>query len=362
MAESKTTETEDDRKKTVATHVTNEKAANTIRTSRKFASSDRGWWGPGLYAHVGVVDPTKAEGKGNVGVQFDISHLKLHEGGRPEELSQAQWNRLRGKSDKQIDAALRKLGYDGRTNGNWVMIYPQSIHKVSPSDQLPGGEADDMPDSDFDPEAETPEAVSGQQLVKQHRSEQAKAAYNPEQKRAKGTDTDELGRPGEYGPNGEFYVKGMWIATTDLPKKTRRKIANAAKGKREIEPYKWEVPPLGKSPIFRLGGTELNLRQGEESVFMPYVSQRYGNNPKYIQKLQQLVDKWKAGERYFDVLEFPEMAQFDDVARFMEAEQPIPGELVPLAKRIFGADFDRYKPQQAAASSVSETPLSHSRK
>ena len=46
---------------------------------------------------------------------------------------------------------------------------------------------------------------------------------------------------GEVGPNGEWYPGGAFIATTEMPKMARAKRDKAAKGRKEIEPYKYEA-------------------------------------------------------------------------------------------------------------------------
>lgn len=116
----------------IATHMTNDEAAAAIRSSGTFQPSKQGWRGPGLYAHVGQV--TQGEGKGDTPVHFDYSHLKMHTGGRPAELSQAKWDRLRRMDPRKIDAALVRLGYDGDVDhgSGWVRVFPQSVHKISP--------------------------------------------------------------------------------------------------------------------------------------------------------------------------------------------------------------------------------------
>lgn len=209
------------------------------------------------------------------------------------------------------------------------------------------------------PRDEEGQFASGEEIVRKARSEQAKATFDPEQKRASGLVREHEGGPlGEYGPNDEFYQAGAWIASTDMPKKAKAKIKKAATGKREIEPFKWEVPPVGKAPIFRLGGAELDLREGKEGVFRPYAEQRHP--PEVIKQLEKIAEQWKAGERYFDVLESPSLVYFDDIARMMQAEQPIPGVLIEKAKEFFGADFERYKPNPSdEPPAIPATPTKH---
>ena len=115
----------------IAIHLTTEDAKRKILESGSFIPSDSGWYGKGLYAHL---SGTGKEGKGNAKVGFSYEMLKLNDGGKPEELSQQQWDKIRNKSVEQIDNTLYQLGYDGEMYGTTVRVFPQSIEKLIPID------------------------------------------------------------------------------------------------------------------------------------------------------------------------------------------------------------------------------------
>lgn len=113
-----------------AYHLTTPEAKAEI-LEKGFEASDRGWYGPGLYAHTG---PGAREGKGKEQVRFSIDDLKLAIDGVPDELEGAQLKAFLKKDNEAQNKQLRKMGYDGlamRDKG-WVVIFPQSIDKVKP--------------------------------------------------------------------------------------------------------------------------------------------------------------------------------------------------------------------------------------
>lgn len=183
---------------------------------------------------------------------------------------------------------------------------------------------------------------TGRQIIAERAKEQAKANYNPNQKRAKAG--------GEIGPNGESYNAGAFIATTDMPKKVKAKIAQAAAGKVVIEPGKWGVPNSGELSILdAIGGTYFNHRDGSVNEgFMEY--QR--DDEEKRQQVHAAAKAYREGKRLVSVTEFPRLAKYNDIARMMRAEMPIPVSLVPMAKAVFGASFDRYKPNKEGSANA----------
>jgi hypothetical protein len=131
---------------------------------------------------------------------------------------------------------------------------------------------------------------------------------------------------GEIGPNGEFYRPGAFIATTDLPKKLKDKLKSSAIGKVVVEPGVFEVPKPGQMSLLdKLGGTVMNHRNGE--INYQYLSYR-GSTPEEVANYENLVGRWKAGERWVSVTDHPELAGFTDVARLYVAEMNIPDVLL----------------------------------
>jgi hypothetical protein len=145
----------------------------------------------------------------------------------------------------------------------------------------------------------------------------------PEPKRDEPTGQKRAKVGGEYGPNGEWYEGGRWIATQDIPKKQKEKLRKAASGKVQVEGYQWEVPEPGQMAILHnLGGTVLNPRDGS-------INYNYLEYMKYsadeVAEFEEVVRRWKAGERWIKVTEFPRMARFADLARMQLAGMDVPG-------------------------------------
>lgn len=113
----------------IATHVTNSDAKDTIM-SKGFKASKSGWKGDGVYFHLGKVDPSRSEGKGDEAVYIDYSNLKISDSGKPEEITDKQWEKLRMKDGRVIDKKLRSLGYDGVEDGIWLRVFKQSANKL----------------------------------------------------------------------------------------------------------------------------------------------------------------------------------------------------------------------------------------
>jgi hypothetical protein len=120
----------------IATHVTDADSKETIM-KKGFKASKTGWQGPGVYFHLGKVDPKKrnaggkrAEGKGDEAVYVDYSNLKINDSGKPEELTDNQWRKLMMKDGRVIDKKLISLGYDGVEDGRWLRVFKQSANKL----------------------------------------------------------------------------------------------------------------------------------------------------------------------------------------------------------------------------------------
>jgi len=113
----------------IAIHLTTEDAKRQILESGNFMPSKSGWHGNGLYAHLGG---SGTEGKGDAKVGFSYGELKINESGKPEELDQKQWDKIRTKDSKYIDKILSNFGYDGEIYGTVIRIFPQSVGKLIP--------------------------------------------------------------------------------------------------------------------------------------------------------------------------------------------------------------------------------------
>lgn len=115
----------------IAIHLTTEDAKRKILESGSFMPSKSGWHGSGLYAHLGGFGK---EGKGEAKVGFSYSELKINDAGKPKELDQKQWDKIRTKDSKHIDKILSNFGYDGEIYDTVIRIFPQSVMKLIPID------------------------------------------------------------------------------------------------------------------------------------------------------------------------------------------------------------------------------------
>ena len=105
---------------------------------------------------------------------------------------------------------------------------------------------------------------------------------------------------GEVGTNGIFYHGGEFLpSTTLLPLgKTARKPAT---GKREIEPYKWEVQPYPEArSVYRaFAGLVGCVRDG---VAILRTDDQLPQSLAYLQmtlaEAQDLIDRYNAGQRW----------------------------------------------------------------
>jgi hypothetical protein len=142
-----------------------------------------------------------------------------------------------------------------------------------------------------------------------------------EQKRAKAG--------GEYGPNGEWYPGGAFIATTDMPKKVKEKINRAASGREQVEvgfgKDKYDDIKPGEIPIVaRLYGKGIGPNGYVNETFLD----KQGFSEEAKAQYREASKRFNAGERFLKVTEFPLLANYSDAARLINAGLPVPGDLL----------------------------------
>jgi hypothetical protein len=108
--------------------------------------------------------------------------------------------------------------------------------------------------------------------------------------------TNRAKKGGQVGVNGEFYEGGTFLPSTERPKGKPVKKT----GKQEIEPYKWELAPEGKTSIYKqIAGIIGSVRNGVAELRTDdrlYVTlSYYGVTPT---KAQELVDSYNTGNRW----------------------------------------------------------------
>lgn len=107
---------------------------------------------------------------------------------------------------------------------------------------------------------------------------------------------------GEIGANGEWYDGGKFIATTERPKGN---VSCSAKAQQyQYEPRKWSVPPTQDArPILMIVGRHAApIWEGRTytkiTLYAPYLESQ-GTDEAFGHKVQDLVDAWNRGERWF---------------------------------------------------------------
>lgn len=163
----------------------------------------------------------------------------------------------------------------------------------------------------------------------------------PKQKRA--------AKGGEIGPNGEHYKGGAFIATTDMPKILKDKIKQAA-GDGMV---KVTDPETGNTT--RETPPSPNLMSISASMIGTFISPRGDVNHNYLDaledrgasydlrtKINELARKYKAGEKWVPINDFPEVAKGNDIYRLADAGLPIHPELLKRMPEEF-KDYYNYQ-------------------
>lgn len=199
--------------------------------------------------------------------------------------------------------------------------------------------------SEPEPAATTPKEPTTDEILKRHLQRQgftgidaqgrewqngelvAAQPEEPKQKRA--------AAGGEIGPNGEHYRGGAFIATTELPKRLKDKIKQAA-GDGMV---KVTDPKTGNTT--RETPPSSNLMSISASMIGTFISPRGDVNHNYLDsledrgasydlrtKINELARKYKAGEKWVPINDYPEIAKGADIYRLADAGLPIHPELL----------------------------------
>jgi hypothetical protein len=65
-------------------------------------------------------------------------------------------------------------------------------------------------------------------------------------------------------------------------------------------------------------------------------------NPKEVADFEKIADKWKAGERWISVNEYPQLAGYKDIARLFAAGQPVPGAAMDKMPEELKGHMEKY--------------------
>lgn len=179
------------------------------------------------------------------------------------------------------------------------------------------------------------------------------ASEQPGQKRA--------AKGGEYGPNGEWYPPGSFIATTEMPKRQRDALKKAADKKVQVGQNEWAVPEPGKISIMDAMGPAFGFsREWNEAeggyTYTPELNAQameyYRNDPD---TMRDLFNRFAAGEKYVDLDDYGHAANFGDIARAAVAGHPIKPEAMQAAADRLGTTVEALK-QRAGIREVGEQP------
>ena len=105
---------------------------------------------------------------------------------------------------------------------------------------------------------------------------------------------------GEVGMNGDFYLGGEFLPSTDAPKGTysSKDKCKAATRKQEIAPYVWEVPPAGMWSLLQTYGQVWAWNQDRtQTIGIANVSVEYFG-AEYLSKAAAAAEMWNSGQRW----------------------------------------------------------------
>ena len=141
------------------------------------------------------------------------------------------------------------------------------------------------------------------------------------QKRAK--------KGGETGPNGEWYPPGAFIATKDLPKRTKDWMSRLPLERPVV------VDLSTRTSAAKVAQREVGLvsiataisevfTYGEviNEVYIGYLRSRGGG--EFVDQLLAWVDLYKSGARLVSIYDHPDLATVEDLVLLAQAGKPMP--------------------------------------
>ena len=179
----------------------------------------------------------------------------------------------------------------------------------------------------------------------------APAEEEPKQKRANAG--------GEVGPNGEHYKGGAFIATTELPKAIKDKFKRAAgdgmETVRDLQGNATREKPPSPDMMSIMGtmlGTFINRKGEVNAAYLDYLQA----SPEKRKQVADLAEKFRAGENWAPINDYPDVALAKHIYRLADAGLPIAGSLLGRLKD--NADFQKYykKQTEKAAATAAPTP------
>lgn len=152
------------------------------------------------------------------------------------------------------------------------------------------------------------------------------------QKRAK--------KGGETGPNGEWYPPGAFIATKDLPKRTKDWISRLPLERPVVVELSSRTSAamvaqrqVGLVSIAAAISEVFTYGEVINEVYLGYLRSRGGG--EYADQLLSWVDLYKSGSRLVSIYDHPDLATVEDLVLLAQAGKPMPtGALERKAPKV----------------------------
>lgn len=154
---------------------------------------------------------------------------------------------------------------------------------------------------------------------------------------------------GEFGPNGEHYKGGAFIATTDMPKTIKHKIKQSAGDGTETvyDPNTGkttqETPPEpGLMSIYgAMVGVWMDKNGYVNHGYLDYINADVGLRKKIV----ELAQMFKDGTKWVPINDYPEIAKGKHIYRLADAGLPINASLIHRMNPEF-QEYFHYKKSQ----------------
>lgn len=133
---------------------------------------------------------------------------------------------------------------------------------------------------------------------------------------------------GEVGPNGDWYRAGAFIATKDIPKRTRQWMERRPIDRHVIVELstrtsgaKLAPRVLGMVPIAPAISDVFTYGEAVNETYVGYLRSRGGG--EFADQLLEWVELYKAGTRLVRIEDHPQLACVEDLVMLANAGMPI---------------------------------------
>lgn len=238
--------------------------------------------------------------------------------------AQSRWNQFREDAAKATG-----LGVSGTGNGVFIYRDGVPIARISYNGRVWSDKSEDFnPPGGKLKKAQGPAIAapaSNQESIVKKVAKQIVGKQEINQLRAKAG--------GEYGPNGEWYEGGKFIATTELPKRTRQWLEKTVRQPKVLveaatntSKAKYSEPRIGQFPIqggIVMGWGGINHLGEVNKGWMEYHDIE-NSDPTLYAELIKAGELFRSGERWVKVEDFPRTAGISDIARMIVNGMPVP--------------------------------------